>query len=146
MEHCLNDIWMDVQGCELSTANAHQQIQRVEEEIKEELHRMKRHFEESEGKQYLWGSGVQEKVDTTEERMGRQEQLFGNLLHFVNNREDTTKTFKDVVDAQARFMTELKERINSQEVTITALKDRVGKLELGRRLLRNRIIAIEVGR
>ena len=33
MEHHLNDIWMDVQGCELLTANAHQQIQRLEDEV-----------------------------------------------------------------------------------------------------------------
>ena len=41
MESRLDDIWMDVQGVELSVANAHQQVQRVEEETKEELHRMK---------------------------------------------------------------------------------------------------------
>ena len=33
MEHRLDDIWMDVQGCELSVANAHQQIQRVEDKV-----------------------------------------------------------------------------------------------------------------
>ena len=33
MEHRLDDIWMDVQGCELSTVNAHQQIQRLEDEV-----------------------------------------------------------------------------------------------------------------
>ena len=33
MEHRLDNIWMDVQGCELSTANAHQQIQQLEDEV-----------------------------------------------------------------------------------------------------------------
>ena len=137
---------MDIQGCELSTANTHQQIQQVEEETKEELWEMKCHFEESEAKQYIWGSGVTDKNDMTTERMTRLEQLFGSVLNFINNREDATEDFKNVIDAQAQYMTELKEQVDSQEATITALKDRVGELELGRRLLCDRIIAIEVGR
>ena len=83
-----------------------------------------------ESKQYHWGGILQDRVDTMKERMDRMEEQFGNLLHFINNREDSTKGFKYMIDAHA--------------VTIMALRDWIGELELGRLLLRNRIIAIEV--
>ena len=76
--------------------------------------------------------------------MTRMEEHFSNLLHFISNKEDATEAFKDVADAQAMYMMELKGQIDLQEATITALKDWVGELELGRHLLRNRIITIEV--
>ena len=49
MESHLDDIWMDVQG-ELLVVNAHQQVQRVEEETKEALDCMNKHFEDTGGR------------------------------------------------------------------------------------------------
>jgi predicted nucleic acid-binding Zn-ribbon protein len=138
LEMRVDNLQMDMTSMEMLVANAHQQIQCVEEETKEEFHKMKDDFYDRELKQYLWGGILTDKVDTMKERMDWMEEQFGNLLHFINSGEDAEELFRETINTQATT-------ILSMDTTILTLKDWVGELELGRRLLCDRIIAIEVG-
>ena len=118
---------MDMTGVELLVANAHHQVQCVEDEV---LHAFMVDNWQAQQDHCILEEALRDRVHTKEEWMTWMEEHFGNLLHFVNHREDNEEAFKEVLNAQA--------------VTIIALKDRVGELELGHCLLCDRIIVIEV--
>ena len=135
LESHINNLFMDVSGVELSVANAHHQIQHVKDKVIKELsNKVTAHYHNF----FTSGGAMESKFN------GRMEEHFGDLLHFVNNKEDNTEAFNDVVNTQALAIVDLTEWVDAQAVTITALKDWVGELELGHCLLCDRIIAIKV--
>ena len=135
---------------------------------------MKRHFEESEAKQYLHGGNIMERVNSLELERNRveancattREVLSSWMVSFealersiadestrvvamedhLEKRSMDLHNFGKEFEEKMALVERMQERMDSQDATIMALKDRVGELELGRHLLRDRIIAIEVRR
>ena len=174
MEMRIDNLQMDMTGVELSVANAHLQVQRVEEETQEELREMKHHFEESEARQYLHGGGITARLDSLELERTRVEANCATVREVLSSwmvsfealeksiADESTRVvamedhlaersmdlhnFGKKFEEKMALVERMQEWMDSQDVTIMALKDRVGELELGRHLLRDRIIAIEVRR
>ena len=171
MEMRINNLQMDMTGVELSVANAHLQVQHLEEDVIKE---MKDHMENSEARIQTWRGIYSGKVDRLELERDRveancattREVLSSWMVSFealeksiadestrvVAMEDHLTERSMDLYNFAKKFeekmalVDRMQERMDSQDATILALKDRVGELELGRRLLRDRIIAIEVRR
>ena len=171
MEMRIDNLQMDMTGVELSVANAHLQVQRLEDDVIKE---MKDHMEDYEAKMYSYNGIIRGRVDSLElerERMEAnctttREVLSSWMVSFealeksiadeasrvyamedhLEKRSMDLHNFGKEFEEKMALVEKMQERMDSQDATIMALKDRVGELELGRRLLRDRIIAIEVGR
>ena len=171
MEMQIDNLQMDMTGVELSVANAHLQIQRLENDVIKE---MKDHMEDYEAKMYAYNGIIRGRVDSLELEKGRVEANCATTREVLSSWMVTFETLeKNIADEASRvyamedhlekrsmdlhlfgkefeekmaLVERMQERMDSQDATIMALKDRVGELELGRRLLRDRIIAIEVRR
>jgi hypothetical protein len=167
----VDNLKMDMSGVELSVANAHQQIQRVEDEV---IKDMKDQLEEEGKKDYVWRGGVTERLHFLEQGkevtdgkcddvrevltswMVTFEALEGNVGKCFTNTNlvsDRVKDIEDWLEPNSRSIVEAQEQIVSladlvkdQASTIRLLQDRVGELELGHGVLRARVINIEVGR
>ena len=162
---------MDMTGVELSVANAHLQVQRIEDDVlKPYMDNMYRAQEDHR----ILEEGLRHRVDSLELEKDRVEANCATVWEVLSSWMVTFEALeKSIADEPTRVvamedhLTErsqdlhnfgkefeekmaligrMQERMDLQDVTITALRDRVGELELGRRLLRDRIIAIEVGR
>jgi hypothetical protein len=148
----------------LSVANAHLQIQRVEDEVIKE---MKVHMEDEERKSYVWGGGVTERLNFLEQGKERtdpkcddvREVLTSWMVTFkalegnIGRTAEDAKAIEDwlepnscsIIDAQVEIE-KLTDLVKHQVSAIRLLQDRVGELELGHGVLRARVINIEVGR
>jgi hypothetical protein len=167
----VDNLKMDMSGVELSVANAHLQIQRVEDEV---IKDMKDQLEEESKKDYVWRGGVTERLHFLEQGkevtdgkcddfrevltswMVTFEALEGNVGKCFENTNlvsDRVKDLEDWLEPNSRSIVEAQEQIASladlvkdQVSTIRLLQDRVRELELGHGVLRARVINIEVGR
>jgi chromosome segregation ATPase len=158
----VDNLKMDMSGVELSVANAHLQIQHVEDEVIKE---MKDHLEE-ERKNYVWGGGVTERLNFLEQGKERtdakcddvREVLTSWMVTFEALETNIGRTAKDVkviedwLEPNSRSIIEAQEQIvglsdlvKDQASTIRLLQQRIRDLEVGHRLLRDRVIHIEVG-
>ena len=171
MEMRIDNLQMDMTGVELSVANAHLQVQRLEDDV---IKGMMDCIEDSENGIQTWRGIFSHKVDSLELERDRVEANCATTREVLSSWIDTFEALvKSIADESTRVvamedhLTErsmdlhnfskkfeekmalverMQERMDLQDATIMALKDRVGELELGRRLLRDRIIAIEVRR
>ena len=171
MEMRIDNLQMDMTGVELSVANAHLQVQRLEDNV---IKGLKEHIETSEDGIQTWRGIFSRKVDSLELERDRveancattREVLSSWMVSFealeksiadestqvVAMEDHLTERSQDLYNFTKKFeekmalVEKMQEQMDSQDATIMALKDRVGELELGRRLLRDRIIAIEVRR
>ena len=171
METRIDNLQMDMTGMELSVANAHLQVQRLEDDVIKE---MKDHMEDYEAKMYTYNSILRGRVDslelekerveancaTTREVLASWMTSFEALEKSIVNESSRVVAMEDHLtersmdlhnfakkfEEKMELVNRMQERMDSQDATIMALKDRVGELELGHRLLRDRIIAIEVRR
>ena len=155
---------MDMTGVELSVANAHLQVQRVEDEV---IREMKDHMEDYEAKSTTWGGVLQarvddlelardrtnEKCDTVREVLTSWMVTFEALEKSIGNTAEDVKTIEDwltpnswcVAETQEQIK-ELTDLVKDQASTIRLLKDHVRELELGHGVLQTRVANIEVGR
>jgi chromosome segregation ATPase len=164
MEARVDNLQMDMSGVELSVANAHQQIQRVEDEVIKE---MKDHMEDYEAKTCTWGGVLQGRVDDLELAKGRTDEkcesirevltswmvTFEALEQSIGRTAEDVKVIEEWLEPNSRCVAETQEQIKElsdlvkdQASTIRLLQDRVGELELGHGVLRTRVANIEVGR
>ena len=171
MEMRIDNLQMDMTGVELSVANAHLQVQRLEDDV---IKGMKDHQENFEAKLYEYNGILRGRVDslelektmveancaTTREVLSSwmisfealEKSIVDESTRVIAMEDHLTERSQDLYNFAKKFeekmelVDRMQERMDSQDATIMALKDRVGELELGRRLLRDRIIAIEVGR
>ena len=171
MEMRIDNLQMDMTGVELSVANAHLQVQRLEEDV---IQGLKERIETSEDGMMTWRGIFSRKVDALELERDRvdancattREVLSSWMTSFealeksiadeasrvfamedhLTERSQDLHNFAKKFEEKMELVDRMQERMDSQDATIMALKDRVGELELGRRLLRDRIIAIEVRR
>ena len=171
MEMRIDNLQMDMTGVELSVANAHLQVQRLEDDVIKEL---RERIESSESGIMTWRGIFSRKVDALELERDRveancattREVLSSWMVSFealeksiadeasrvyamedhLEKRSMDLHNFGKEFEEKMSLVERMQERMDSQDATIMALKDRVGELELGRRLLRDRIIAIEVRR
>ena len=155
---------MDMSGVELSVANAHLQVQRVEDEVIKE---MKVHMEDYEAKTATWSGVLQgrvddlelardrtnEKCDTVREVLTSWMVTFEALEKSIGVTAEDVKTIEDWLTPNSRCVAETQEQIKElsdlvkdQASTICLLQGRVGELELGHGVLRTRVANIEVGR
>ena len=171
MEMQIDNLQMDMTGVELSVANAHLQVQRLEEDV---IQGLKERIETAEEGISTWRGIFSHKVDAIELEQTRVEancvttrevlsswmtsfealeksiadeasRVYAMEDHLEKRLMDLHNFGKEFEEKMA-LVGRMQERMDSQDATILALKDRVGELELGRRLLRDRIIAIEVRR
>ena len=162
---------MDMTGVELSVANAHLQVQRIEDDVlKPYMDNMYRAQEDHR----ILEEGLRDRVNSLElERdwvesncAAVREVLSSWMVSFealeksiadestrvvamedhLTERSQDLHNFSKEFEEKMALIGRMQERMDSQDATITALRDRVGELELGRCLLHDRIIAIEVGR
>jgi chromosome segregation ATPase len=160
----VDNLKMDMSSVELSVANAHRQIQRVEDEVIQE---MKDQLEEEGKKDYVWRGGVTErlhfleqgkevtdgKCDDVREVLSSWMVTFEALEGSIGKTAEDVKVIEDwlepnsrsIVDAQVEIE-KLTDLVKDQASAIRLLQDRVGELELGHGVLRARVINIEVGR
>ena len=171
MEMRIDNLQMDMTGVELSVANAHLQVQRLEEDV---IQGLKERIETSEEGISTWRGIFSHKVDaikleqtrveancvTTREVLSSwmtsfealEKSIADESTRVVAMEDHLTERSQDLYNFAKKFeekmelVDRMQERMDSQDATIMALKDRVGELELGCRLLRDRIIAIEVRR
>jgi methyl-accepting chemotaxis protein len=155
---------MDMSGVELSVANAHLQVQRVEDEVIKE---MKVHMEDYEAKTATWSGVLQgrvddlelardrtnEKCDTVREVLTSWMVTFEALEKSIGATAEDVKTIEDWLTPNSRCVAETQEQIKElsdlvkdQASTIRLLQGRVGELELGHGVLWTRVANIEVGR
>jgi chromosome segregation ATPase len=160
----VDNLKMDMSGVELSVANAHLQIQRVEDEVIKE---MKDRLEEEEMKDYVWRGGVTErlhfleqgkevtdgKCDNVREVLSSWMVTFEALEGSIGKTAEDVKAIEDWLEPNSHSIVEAQEQIASlaelvkdQASTIRLLQGRVGELELGHGVLRARVINIKVGR
>jgi hypothetical protein len=162
----VDNLQMDMSGVELSVANAHRQVQRVEDEVVAPLSRkvsdMYQDFFTSSGAMESRFDGL---LEEHHERMNVLEQASGIAAEKCDSVQDVLTswmvTFEaletSISDAAARvqhmedhLVTRLKELLEMLEVainqaaTIQLLQERVGELELGHGVLQARVINIEV--
>jgi hypothetical protein len=155
---------MTMSGVELSVANAHLQIQRVEDEV---IKGMKDQQEEEGLKDYVWRGGVNERLDFLEQGKevtdGKCDDVrevlsswmvtFEALEGSIGKTAEDVKVIEDWLEPNSRSIVEaqveigkLTDLVRDQASAIRLLQDRVGELELGHGVLRARVINIEVGR
>jgi chromosome segregation ATPase len=155
---------MDMSGVELSVANAHLQIQRVEDEVIKE---MKDRLEEEDRKNYVWGGGVTERLNFLEQGKERtdakcddvREVLTSWMVTFealemsIGRTAEDVKVIEEWLEPNPRCVAETQEQIKElsdlvkdQASTILLLKNCIRELELGHGVLRTRVANIEVGR
>jgi hypothetical protein len=163
MEMEVDNLKMDMSGVELSVANAHLQIQRVEDEV---IKDMKDQLEEEGRKDYVWRGGVNErlhfleqgkevtdgKCDDVREVLTSWMVTFEALEGSIGKTAEDVKVIEDwlepnscsIVEAQVEIG-KLTDLVRDQASAIRLLQDRVGELELGHGVLQARVINIEVG-
>jgi chromosome segregation ATPase len=160
----VDNLKMDMSGVELSVANAHRQIQRVEDEV---IQGMKDQLEEEGKKDYVWRGGVTErlhfleqgkevtdgKCDDVREVLSSWMVTFEALEGSIGKTAKDVKAIEDWLEPNSRSIVEaqveiekLTDLVKDQASAIRLLQDRVGELELGHGVLRARMINIEVGR
>jgi hypothetical protein len=163
MEMEVDNLKMDMSGVELSVANAHRQVQRVEDEV---IKDMKDQLEEEGRKDYVWRGGVTErlnfleqgkevtdgKCDDVREVLASWMVTFEALEGSIGRTAEDVKVIEDWLEPNSRSIVEAQEQIASltelvkdQASTIRLLQGRVGELELGHGVLWARVINIEVG-
>jgi hypothetical protein len=159
----VDNLKMDMSGVELSVANAHLQVQRVEDEV---IKDMKDQLEEEGRKDYVWRGGVTErlnfleqgkevtdgKCDDVREVLTSWMVTFEALEGSIGRTAEDVKVIEDWLEPNSRSIVEAQEQIASltelvkdQASTIRLLQGRVGELELGHGVLWARVINIEVG-
>jgi type I site-specific restriction endonuclease len=160
----VDNLQMDMSGVELLVANAHLQVQRVEDEVIKE---MKDHMEDYERKSFIWEGGVTErlnflelgkertdaKCDNVQEVLASWMVTFGALETSIGRTAEDVKVIEDwlepnswtIIEAQEQI-TGLADLVKDQASTIRLLQQWVGELELGHGVLRAHVINIEVGR
>jgi hypothetical protein len=160
----VDNLKMDMSGVELSVANAHLQIQRVEDEV---IKDMKDQLEEEGRKDYVWRGGVTERLnfleqgkETTDSKCDDVREVltswmvtFEALEGSIGKTAEDVKVIEDWLEPNSRLIVEaqveiekLADLVKDQASVIRLLQDRVGELELGHGVLRARVINIEVGR
>jgi hypothetical protein len=160
----VDNLKMDMSGVELSVANAHLQVQRVEDEV---IKDMKDQLEEEGKKDYVWRGGVTErlhfleqgkevtdgKCDDVREVLTSWMTTFEVLEESIGKTAEDVKVIEDWLEPNSRLIVEaqveiekLTDLVKDQASVIRLLQDRVGELELGHGVLRARVINIEVGR
>ena len=171
MEMRIDNLQMDMTGVELSVANAHLQVQRLEDDVlkpymddmykAEENHRiLEEDLRSRVDRLELEKDRVEANCASTREVLSSWMTSFEALEKSIADESSRVVAMEDHLtersmdlhnfgkefEAKMALVARMQERMDSQDATIMALKDRVGELELGRRLLRDRIIAIEVRR
>ena len=171
MEMRIDNLQMDMTGVELSVANAHLQVQRLEDDVlkpymddryrAEENHRiLEEDLRSRVDRLELERDRVEANCATTREVLSSWMTSFEALEKSIADESSRVVAMEDHLtersmdlhnfgkefEEKMALVARMQERMDSQDATIMALKDRVGELELGRRLLRDRIIAIEVRR
>ena len=141
---------------ELSVANAHHQIQRVEDEVvkplSEKVTAMYHDFFMFGGAMESWLEGMC--INTKEALVKVLESYWILDIRIKNNTEQIIRLDNNQgwLESWEKGMNELvgevwslQDIVKDQSSTISLLWDHVRELELGHRLLHNRIIAIKVG-
>ena len=162
---------MDMTSVELSVANAHLQVQRIEDDVLKpyivemgKAHEDHRILEEDLRRRVdslkLEKDRVEANCATVREVLSSwmvsfealEKSIADESTQVVAMEDHLTERSMDLHNFGKKFeekmalVERMQERMDSQDAIILALKDRVGELELGCRLLRDRIIAIEVRR
>jgi hypothetical protein len=171
----VDNLKMDMSSVELSVANAHRQVQRVEDEVVVPLAKkvsdmyqdfftsggaMESRFDGTLEEHHdrlnaveLGNARASEKCDSVREVLTSWMVTFEALETSVGRTAKDVKVIEDwlkpnsrsIVEAQERIV-EMSDLVKDQASTIRLLQDRVGELELGHGVLRARVINIEVGR
>jgi chromosome segregation ATPase len=148
---------MDMTGVELLVANAHRQVQRVEDEV---IREMKDHMEDYKNKNYVWSGSVTSRLDdlelakerTNEKCESIQEVLTSWMVTFealemsMGSISTRIQAMEDHLVDRSRSLREFTELVLDQAATIRLLQERVRELELSHGVLRARVINIEVRR
>jgi predicted nucleic acid-binding Zn-ribbon protein len=171
----VDNLKMDMSGVELSVANAHRQIQRVEDEVVATLDKkvsdMYQDFFTSGGAMEsrfdgmleehhdrlnaveLGNARAAEKCDSVREVLTSWMVTFEALEGSIGKTAEDVKVIEDWLEPNSRSIIEaqveiekLTDLVKDQASAIRLLQDRVGELELGHGVLRARVINIEVGR
>jgi hypothetical protein len=171
----VDNLKMDMSGVELSVANAHQQIQHVEDKVVVPLAKkvsdMYQDFFTSSGAMEsrfdgmleehhdrlnaveLGNARATEKCDSVQEVLTSWMVTFEDLERSIGRTAEDVKVIEDWLEPNSRSIIEAQEQISSlaelvkdQASTIRLLQGRVGELELGHGVLRARVTNIEVGR
>jgi hypothetical protein len=175
MEMEVDNLKMDMSGVELSVANAHRQIQRVEDEVVATLNKkvsdmyqdfftsggaMESRFDGTLEEHHdrlnaveLGNARAAEKCDSVREVLTSWMVTFEALEGNIGKTAEDVKVIEDwlmpnscsVIETQEQIAS-LAELVKDQASTIRLLQGRVGELELGHGVLRARVINIEVGR
>jgi predicted nucleic acid-binding Zn-ribbon protein len=175
MEMEVDNLKMDMSGVELSVANAHLQIQRVEDEVVATLDKkvsdMYQEFFTSGGAMEsrfdgtleehhdrlnaveLGNARAAEKCDSVREVLTSWMVTFEALEGNIGKTAEDVKVIEDWLEPNSRSIIEaqveiekLTDLVKDQASVIRLLQDRVGELELGHGVLRAHVINIEVGR
>jgi hypothetical protein len=171
----VDNLKMDMSGVELSVANAHQQIQRVEDEVGATLAKkvsdmyqdfftsggaMESRFDGTLEEHHdrlnaveLGNARAAEKCDSVREVLTSWMVTFEALEGSIGDTAKDVKVIEEWLEPNSRSIIDAQEQIASltdlvrdQASTIRLLQDRVGELELGHGVLRACVINIEVGR
>jgi hypothetical protein len=171
----VDNLKMDMSGVELLVANAHQQIQRMEDEVVAALDKrvsdmyhefftsggaMESRFDGTLEEHHdrlnaveLGNARAAEKCDSVREVLTSWMVTFEALEGSIGKTAEDVKVIEDWLVPNSRSVIETQEQIASlaelvkdQASTIRLLQGRVGELELGHGVLRARVVNIEVGR
>jgi hypothetical protein len=171
----VDNLKMDMSGVELSVANAHRQVQRVEDEVVVPLAKkvsdmyqdfftsggaMESRFDGTLEEHHdrlnaveLGNARAAEKCDSVREVLTSWMVTFEVLEGSIGDTAKDVKVIEEwlepnsrsIVDAQVEIG-KLTDLVRDQASAIRLLQDRIGELELGHGVLRARVINIEVGR
>jgi hypothetical protein len=171
----VDNLKMDMSGVELSVANAHLQIQRVEDEVVATLAKkvsdmyqdfftsggaMESRFDGTLEEHHdrlnaveLGNGRAAEKCDSVREVLTSWMVTFEALEGSIGDIAKDVKVIKEWLEPNSRSIIEaqveiekLTDLVKDQASAIRLLQDRVGELELGHGVLRAHVINIEVGR
>jgi hypothetical protein len=171
----VDNLKMDMSGVELSVANAHRQVQRVEDEVVVPLAKkvsdmyqdfftsggaMESRFDGTLEEHHdrlnaveLGNARAAEKCDSVREVLTSWMVTFEALEGSIGETAKDVKVIEEWLEPNSRSIVEtqvelgkLTDLVKDQASVIRLLQDRVGELELGHGVLRARVINIEVGR
>jgi hypothetical protein len=171
----VDNLKMDMSGVELSVANAHRQIQCVEDEVVATLDKkvsdmyqdfftsggaMESRFDGTLEEHHdrlnaveLGNARAAEKCDSVRDVLTSWMVTFEALEGSIGETAKDVKVIEEWLEPNSRSIVEaqveigkLTDLVRDQASAIRLLQDRVGELELGHGVLRARVINIEVGR
>jgi hypothetical protein len=152
----VDNLQMDMTGVELLVANAHHQVQCVEDEVvkllSERVSAMYQDF-------FTFGGAMESRLEgmcvDNKESLVKLLDAFvcldrgiknnTNQIVWLDNNQEWLERWEKGMNDLVGEVCSLQETVQGQSATITALKDCIRELELGHGILQDCVIHIEVG-